>query len=101
MNEGRCYSGFEISDSLGRERHVSPINSIDRGKSEGPLLYKGRNDTKLVEMICVMSVNSGKKVPATNFYSQNGKKPNACMRLSFDLRKHKFDPIYPNWAASK
>lgn len=25
MSKGRCYSGFEISDSLGRERHMSPV----------------------------------------------------------------------------
>lgn len=25
LSKGRCYSGFEISNSLGRERHMSPV----------------------------------------------------------------------------
>lgn len=67
------------------------------------LLYKGRDDTKLVEMICVTLVNLGKRsLPPISMDSQaKWKETHTCMWLSFDLRKHKFDQIYPNWAASK
>ena len=70
-----------ISGSLDRESLASLVmrTELIGGRSDKSMLYKARNVSKLVEMICVMLVNLGKRSPSSIYMDSQAKWEDAPM----------------------